>query len=161
MKNTKISFEAVALLTFSLAEIVMLKKCADMHYDFRCKSMIQDPLSVTGYAFPETGLLLKMEACVKNVGEGYEHMLTWMEIDLLNKTVEQAFWMPEYREFGSALGREFYALLARMSVSIPQAITYQGEDQRLQSNVLTSIRKLHETSRNSVRDDGPREHGPR
>ena len=93
MKINQISYKPITDIVFTLAEIELLVKCANGHYDSKCKETV-----TTG------GLLYIMRRRIgfhlsgANKLDPFTHELTFSEIDLLSKIVEVGQYIPDKAE---------------------------------------------------------------
>jgi hypothetical protein len=121
MKATGVDLKVVVDLRFTDAELRVLGRCSDMHYDYKCQSAnfdtskVQNPLDI--------GLIVKMRNYHRNTGtptagEGYR--LEWGDIDTLTKICEMGFNAPvavglEDAKIATGLMFGFKRILERMN----------------------------------------------
>lgn len=125
MRFDRISFTPIAHLRFDLAEISVMRRMAEAHYDLKCKRLADQD---------KPGLLIKLYNFTRNTrGDSTPafYKFTWDDIDTLAKTCEGAQYLhtEKQREIGFDLGWRFHQILRAMREN--RAETVQIDESKL------------------------------
>jgi hypothetical protein len=93
MKIHQISYKPVTDIVFTLPEIELLVKCANGHYDSKCKET-----TLTGGLLYVLRRRIGFHLSGANKLEQFTHDLTFGEIDLLSKIIEVGQYIPDKSE---------------------------------------------------------------
>lgn len=119
-----ISFKPIAHLRFDLAEVSVLRRLAESHYDSKVKAL----------ANPDRGLLKRLYNFTRNTaGDDTPafYKFSWDDIDTLAKACEESQYLttPKQREIGLDLGWRFHQVLRAMREN-------RAEEVEINENIL-------------------------